>query len=113
VTTELERAICLLPALASSDLSAVAELTAEHVVLFGTEAHERWESRAALLEALDQMRPLGLRAEWATDLVARHGWVAGTAIYTFPDGRTLATRVSFVFDQGLLVHGHFSVAQGE
>lgn len=110
--TERERAMRLLPALASSDLATVQELTAEDVVLFGTDEAERWESRASLLDALAEMRSLGLRAEWADDVVIGPGWAAGTAIYTFPDGAKLRTRVSFVFDQGVLVHGHFSVAHG-
>jgi hypothetical protein len=109
--TDRDRALRLLPALASSDLPTVHELTADDVFLLGTDESERWETRTALLDALDRMRILGLRAEWGDDLITRSGWVAGTAIYTFPDGTTLRTRVSFVFDQGLLVHGHFSVAQ--
>lgn len=109
--TDRDRAMRLLPAMASSDLTTVEELTAEDVFLLGTDESERWETRATLLCALDEMRSLGLRAEWSDDLVARPGCVAGTAIYSFPDGRTLRTRVSFVFDQGVLVHGHFSVAQ--
>lgn len=109
--TDRDRAMRLLPALARSDLATVAELTAEDVFMLGTDESERWETRATLLDALEQMRSLGLAAEWSDDVVARPGWVAGTAIYTFPDGTTLRTRVSFVFERGLLAHGHFSVAQ--
>jgi hypothetical protein len=109
--TERELALRLLPALASSDLATVAELTAEEVLLLGTDEPERWETRASLLDALEEMRSLDLSAEWGNDLVAREGWAAGTAIYTFPDGSTLATRVSFVFEGGVLVHAHFSIAQ--
>lgn len=111
--SDLEQAMRLLHALATSDLPMVAELTAEDVVVFGTDASERWETQATLLSALEEMRALGLRAEWADDVITRSGWVAGTAIYTFPDGGTLRTRATFVFAEGVLVHGHFSIPQAE
>jgi SnoaL-like domain len=108
--TERELAGVLLTALATSDLERVGELTAEDVVVFGTDSGERWESRKALLEALEPMRELGLAARWADDVRGGPGWIAGTAIYSFPDGSRLATRVSLVFAGGRLVHGHFSVS---
>ena len=110
--SERELAELVLNALATSDLDRVRELATEGVVVFGTDVGERWDSRESLLEALDSMRALGLSAEWADDLRAGPGWLAGTAVYRLSDGRRLPTRVSLVFEGGRLVHGHFSVAQG-
>jgi hypothetical protein len=109
--TERELAGVLLTALATSDLDRVGQLTAEHVVLFGTDVGERWDSRQGLLEALEPMRELGMTARWADDVCGGPGWIAGTAVYSFPDGTVLPARVSLVFAGGRLVHGHFSVAR--
>ena len=100
-----------LTALATSDLDRVGELTAEDVVLFGTDRGERWDTRGSLIGALEGMRALGLTAAWADDVKEGHGWIAGTAIYRLSDGSELPIRVSLVFEDGRLVHGHFSVAQ--
>jgi hypothetical protein len=109
--TARELATVLLRALATSDLERVREMTAENVVLFGTDRGERWDSRESLLAALEEMRALGVSAAWDDDVAVGSGWIAGTAVYRFPDGRELPTRVSLVFADGRLVHGHFSVAQ--
>lgn len=101
----------LLTALAGSDLEVVAELTTPDVVVFGTDVGERWDDRAALLDALDAMRSLGLQASWEDDLVCGGDWAAGTADYRAHDGSRQPVRVSMTFAQGRLTHGHFSVAQ--
>jgi hypothetical protein len=112
--TERELATVMLTALATSDLDRVAALTAEDVVMFGTDRAERWDTRDSLIEALEEMRALGLRAAWADDVKEGRGWIAGTAVYRLSDGSELPTRVSLVFEDGRLVHGHFSVAhEGE
>jgi hypothetical protein len=109
--TELELAGELLTALATSDVDRVRELTAVDVVLFGTDEGERWDDVGSLIDALEEMRALGLTATWSDDVRDGHGWVAGTAVYRLADGSELPTRVSLVFEDGLLVHGHFSVAR--
>jgi hypothetical protein len=109
--TERELAAEMLTALATSDVDRVRELAAGDVVLFGTDERERWDDRGSLIDALEEMRMLGLTAEWAGDLRDGPGWIAGTATYRFPDGREMPTRVTLVFEDGRLVHGHFSVAQ--
>jgi hypothetical protein len=109
--TERELAGEILTALATSDVARVRELSAEDVVMFGTDDGERWEDVHSLIDALEGMRELGLTATWAGDVREGRGWVAGTAIYRLADGSELPTRVSLVFDDGRLVHGHFSVAR--
>jgi hypothetical protein len=110
--SERELAELVLHALATSDLERVRELASDDVVVFGTDVGERWDSRESLVDALESMRALGLSAEWSDDLRAGSGWLAGTAVYRLSDGSRLPTRVSLVFEEGRLVHGHFSVAQG-
>ena len=80
-------------------------------MLFGTDEGERWDDVGSLIDALEEMRALGLSATWTADVRAGHGWVAGTAIYRLADGSELPTRVSLVFEPDRLVHGHFSVAR--
>lgn len=109
--SDQELALRLLPAFARSDLAVLEPLTSETVCVIGTDASELWTDRESLFSALDGMRSLGLRAEWSGDLQTGPGWVAGTAIYTLPEGVKLTTRVSFVFADGKLVHGHFSVPE--
>ena len=109
--TERELAAEMLAALATSNVDRVRELTAADVVLFGTDEGERWDDRRSLLDALEEMRSLGLTAAWADDVREGQGWVAGTAIYRLADGSQLPTRVSLVFVDGRLVHGHFSVVR--
>jgi hypothetical protein len=106
---ELEdRATRLLGAFAACDLEAVAAACAEDVIVYGTDRGERWWDRATLLEALEPMRALRLRAEWTLRPDVGAGWVAGVAAY---EGATLArteVRVTMVFSGGRLAHGHFS-----
>jgi SnoaL-like domain len=109
--TERELADEMLTALATSDVERVRELTAGDVVLFGTDEGERWDDVDSLVDALEEMRALGLTAAWSGDIRAGGGWVAGTVIYRLADGSELPTRVSLVFEDGRLVHGHFSVAR--
>lgn len=109
--TERELADAVLTALATSDIDRVRELVAGDVVLFGTDEGERWDDRGSLIEALEQMRALGLTAAWADDVREGNGWFAGTAIYRLADGSRLPMRVSLVVEDGRIVHGHFSVAQ--
>jgi hypothetical protein len=101
----------LLAAFAGSDLAVVESLSVPDIVVFGTDVHEDWRDRPTLLEALDGMRSLGLRARWRDDLVLGDGWAAGTADYTLSDGSTLPVRVSLSFTGERLTHAHFSVAQ--
>jgi hypothetical protein len=54
-----------------------------------------------------------MSARWAGDPAVGSDWVAGTAAYTLPDGALVPVRVSMVFADGLLTHGHFSVAVEE
>jgi hypothetical protein len=111
MTETAELAERLLSAFARSDLNVVAELTVPDVVVFGTDAGERWDDRHSLLAALDGMRSLRLQAWWGDDLVYGDDWAAGTATYRTPNGATLPVRVSLTFAAGRLTHGHFSVAQ--
>jgi hypothetical protein len=109
--TERELAAEVLTALATSDVDRVRELTAANVVLFGTDDGERWDDLGSLIDALEEMRALGLTAGWAGDVREGHGWVAGTAIYRLADGSHVPTRISLVFEESRLVHGHFSIAR--
>jgi hypothetical protein len=109
--TERELAAEILTALATSDVDRVRELSAPDVVLFGTDDGERWNDAASLIDALEEMRALGLTARWGDDIRIGRGWMAGTAIYRLADGGELPTRVSLVFEDGRLVHGHFSVSR--
>jgi hypothetical protein len=99
----------LLRSLAESDLDRVAAACSEHVVMFGTDADEEWSDRGGLLAGLEPFIGSGMAAEWDDDPVIGGDWVAGTAVYTLPDGSRVRVRVSMVFADGLLVHGHFSV----
>jgi hypothetical protein len=109
--TERELAAEILTALATSDVDRVGDLVTADVVLFGTDEGERWDDIRSLLDALEEMRALGLTASWSGDVREGRGWVAGTAIYRLADGSELPARVSLVFEDGRLVHGHFSVAR--
>lgn len=103
----------LLDALAESDLDRVAAACRENVVVFGTDADEIWHDRAGLLAGIEPFVGAGMSARWEGDPDCGSNWVAGTAIYTLPDGSTVPVRVSMVFDGDRLAHGHFSVAVPE
>ena len=81
--TDRELATAALTALATSDIDRVRELTGPDVVVFGTDQGERWDNRSSLIDALEEMRALGLTADWDDDLRQGPGWIAGTAIYRF------------------------------
>jgi hypothetical protein len=105
-----ERATRLLEAFATSDLIAVAALCDPGVVVYGTDAGERWTGLAPLLEALDAMRDLELRAAWIDPPDSGERWAAGVATYSGPQLAPVPVRVTFCFDaSGRLAHAHFSV----
>ena len=99
----------VLQALAASDLDAVRRLCAPGVVMFGTDEGERWADLESLCDALGPMRELGLRARWDPAPTIGANWTVGTVIYQSSAGPPVLTRVSLVFEAGLLVHGHFSI----
>ncbi len=105
----IELAGRVLDALASSDVAAVRRLCAPEVVVFGTDPGERWTGVETLCAALDEMRELGLIAEWEWGPVLGSNWATGVARYRLAAGSTLEVRVTMVFEGGRLVHGHFSV----
>jgi len=106
----LETATEVLDVFARSDIERARALCAEELLLFGTDVGEVWHDRESFLEALEAMRELGLSARWRETPIVADGWVAGEAEFTFPDGRTLPVRVTLVFADGSLVHGHYSLA---
>jgi hypothetical protein len=106
------RADALLQALAASDVDRVRDLCAPGLVMYGTDAGERWDDLASFCDALDGMRGLGLQAFWREPPATGPNWVAGVAVYRSHDGPEVLTRVTFVFEDGLAVHGHFSI-EGE
>jgi ketosteroid isomerase-like protein len=99
-----ERATALLHAFARSDVSAIASLCAEDVVLVGTDAGERWDGREAVVSAF--AGAFDLSVEWAGEPVVGDGWLFGDVVF---DGEQRA-RVTMVFRDGLLAHAHYSVA---
>jgi len=108
--TVFETATEVLDAFARSDIERARALCAEGLVLFGTDVGEVWHDRESFLVALEEMRELGLSAHWRETPVVAGEWVAGEAEFSFPDGRTLPVRVTLVFADGRLVHGHYSLA---
>jgi len=107
--TLIERATELLRALATSDLERVAALCTSDVLVYGTDGGERWGRRDELLQALDTMRALQLQAAWTEPPAAGVDWVAGVATYTSPTMAPTAVRITMVFRDALMIHGHFSV----
>lgn len=103
------RATDLLKALATSDLERVSELSAPEVVVYGTDQGERWSDLDDLLEALEGMRKLMLRAAWSAPPAYGSNWVAGVALYESPTMEPLPVRVTMVFQANRLIHGHFSL----
>jgi ketosteroid isomerase-like protein len=103
-----ERATALLHAFARSDVSAIASLCAEDVVLVGTDAGERWDGRDAIVSAF--AGAFDLSVEWAGEPTARDDWLFGDVVFGLPDGARQPARVTMVFRDGLLVHAHYSVA---
>ena len=107
--TLVDRATDLLTALASSDLKRVSELSAPDVVVYGTDQGEHWSRLDDLLEALEGMRNLMLRAAWSAPPAHGSNWVTGVALYKSPTMEPLPVRVTMVFQANRLIHGHFSV----
>ena len=105
----IERATGLLRALATSDLARVSKLCTSDVLIYGTDSGERWSRLDELLPALDAMRTLQLQAAWIEPPAEGVDWVAGVAMYTSPSMAPTAVRITMVFRDALLVHGHFSV----
>ena len=105
----IELATDLLHALAASDLERVLAMCTPDVLVYGTDKGERWDRRDELLRALDAMRSLQLQADWIEPPTSGVDWAAGVALYTSPSMRPTAVRVTMVFRDALLVHGHFSV----
>ena len=105
----IELATDLLKALATSDLDRVSALCTRDVLVYGTDEGERWDRREELLRALDAMRSLQLQADWTEAPAAGADWVAGVALYRSPSMAPTTVRITMVFRDALLVHGHFSV----
>jgi hypothetical protein len=99
----------VLQALASSDLEALRRLCSPQLLMFGTDAGERWCDLAALCAALEPMRELGLEAHWKPEPEIGPNWAAGTAVYRSRGGPPVLARVTLVFEHDVLVHGHFSI----
>lgn len=109
--TLLERAGDVLQAFARSRLEAVRLACDPNVLVYGTDDGERWSERDSFLEALDDMRNLGLSAEWLDSPIMGTNWVAGLALYRAPTMDVVVVRVTMVFAGDRLVHGHFSIEQ--
>lgn len=99
----------LLNGMARSDVATVHGLCHEDVVVYGTDEGERWAGRRPLLDALQEMRPLGLAADWSAPPTCGSGWVAGVARYTGSSMEPTLVRVTMAFEGGRLAHAHFSI----
>lgn len=100
----------LLAAFAGSDVATLRALCREDVLVFGTDAGERWAGLAALLSALEGMRSLELRASWTVPPEGGESWAAGIARYSGARMEPVDVRVTFAFDDDArLAHAHFSV----
>ncbi len=102
----------VLEAFATSDLEAVERLVAADATVWGTDEGEHWSDRGSFAAALDAMRSLELSASWREPPLVGDGWAAGVALYRAGGGEPMETRVTLVFEDGLLAHGHFSVTSG-
>jgi ketosteroid isomerase-like protein len=98
----------LLHAFARSDLDAIDRLCAEDVFVWGTDAGEVWDGKAAVVASF--AGAFDLRVEWVGEPLVRHDWVAGDAEFALGDGTRVPARVTMVFREGLLAHAHYSVA---
>jgi hypothetical protein len=106
----VDDATVILETFARADVERARFLCAPDLLLFGTDVGELWSERESFLVDLDGMRELGLRARWREDAAVGDQWAAGIAEFTLSDGTTLPVRVTLVFAEGKLVHGHYSVA---
>lgn len=109
----IDDATRVLDTFARADVGEARDLCATDLLLFGTDVGELWRDRTSFLEALDGMRELGLLARWRSDPTAGDRWVAGEADFTLADGEILPVRVTLIFADEKLVHGHYSVASQE
>jgi hypothetical protein len=107
--TLIDTATRVLHAMAASDLDTVRTLCDPDVVVYGTDEDERWTGIEPLVGALAGMRDLRLSATWTGEPAAGPSWVAGVARYLGESIGELLVRVTMVFDDGRLAHGHFSV----
>jgi ketosteroid isomerase-like protein len=110
VRSVYERATELLHAFAHSDLAAIERLCADNVLVWGTDAPEVWQGKAALLAAFAGAYDLGV--SWSADPTVGDDWVAGRVLFTLPTGEQLPARVTMVFRDGLLAHAHYSAPSG-
>ncbi|HEY3206873.1 MAG TPA: nuclear transport factor 2 family protein [Gaiellaceae bacterium] len=100
----------LLHAFARSDLATIRRLCAEDVLLVGTDQGEHWQGRDAVLAAFSRAFDLAVR--WTGEPVAADDWLFGTCVFTdHQSDAEQQTRVTMVFQDGLLAHAHYSVAQ--
>jgi SnoaL-like domain len=109
----IDDATLVLATFARADVDRAQDLCARDLLLYGTDVGELWSDRESFIAALDGMRELGLRARWREDPTVGDRWVAGIADFTLAHGTTLPVRVTLVFAEGKLVHGHYSVASEE
>jgi ketosteroid isomerase-like protein len=105
----------LLQAFARSDIATIDRLCSDDVLLLGTDVGEVWRNKAAILAAFDGAFDLGVRFvgepvvhEW----IRGEGWLAGDVEFTI-DGAVVPARLTMVFQDGLLVHAHYSTADQE
>jgi ketosteroid isomerase-like protein len=103
-----ERATALLHAFARSDVSAIASLCTQDVLLVGTDAGEVWDGRSTVVSAL--AGAFDLSVEWVGEPTVRDDWLFGDVVFALPDGARQEARVTMVFRDGLLAHAHYSVA---
>lgn len=103
-----EQATALLHAFARSELGAIDRLCADDVVIWGTDVGETWEGKRTVLASF--AGAFDLDVHWVGDPLARDNWVAGNAEFALGDGTRVAARVTMVFRDGLLAHGHYSIA---
>lgn len=99
----------LLQAFACSDLETIGRLCADDVLLVGTDDGELWRGRDAVLAAFGGA--FDLEVGWSGEPVVGDGWLHGDCVFTDARGAETPARVTMVFRDGLLVHGHYSVAQ--
>jgi ketosteroid isomerase-like protein len=103
-----DRATAVLHAFARSDVEAIDRLCADDVLLWGTDTGEAWRGKTNVLAAFAGTYDLGVR--WLEPPLSGSDWAAGPVEFDLGDGARVEARVTMVFHDGLLVHGHYSVA---
>ncbi len=104
----IESATELLQGFARSDLATIERLCAEDLLLIGTDTDEIWEGRDLILRSFAGV--FDLKASWIGEPITRDDWVFGLARLTGADGTSTDVRLTMVFRNRLLVHGHYSAA---